>query len=104
MNIYAFTMSDDGPYNNGDYESCCGDIYLHGKLNKENGYDHCGIFSFPKEDGVYDCNVKMFYWSIECSYGCVNRWTRHRGLVVEIGDEVYMRDAQKKFDERKAHL
>lgn len=115
MNIYAFTMRDDGPYNNGDYESRCGDIYLHGKLDKDNGYDHCGIFSFPDEDGIYDCKVmmpngdrrkaKLFYWSIrrDDGYG-EHLWTMHRGLVVEIGDEEYMRDAQKKFDKRKVHL
>lgn len=106
MEIYAWQLEapDDAPPEIG----CAGHFYLHGTLERENGYDLCGMLrkDYPKKDGIYDVTVKFndgkpdkparfYYWKVN---------GRYRGLVCNIDDEYANRIAQYKFDERAEWL
>lgn len=82
-------------------------IYLHGQLEIDNGYDLCGIENFPNEsspeDGFYCIVVmrngekrkaRLFLWEVK-KLSRPNRsfW---KGLIVQEGDNEYMKDAQRK--------
>ena len=89
-------------------DTVCG-IYAHGELEKVWGYD---IVRIPKwnpflhgvEEGIYDCwfvypnseivDAKIFVWV--CAV--LNGKPLKKGLVVKVGDDKYMADAQKKYD------
>ena len=80
-------------------------IYLHGKLERINGYDMCSL-DIPKREGIYECCTvigedmyisKLFYWTVT-NYGR----KINRGLVVSISDKNGLEEAQKMYDERKA--
>lgn len=125
LKVYPFKINLDGKYDQWAsrfFATSCGDIYLHGKLDNDNGYDLCGLRHLPEGDGVYDCEVmmndgndvrqaKLFYWTTNhegviidgngCRHG---KWVRRRGLVVQMGDEEGMQFAQKKFDKRTEFL
>lgn len=84
-------------------------VYLHGKVEKMNGFDLVWVTEMPTEDGIYDCEVrtcnseelipcKFFYWTTETPF------KRDRGLIVMLGDNEHMQDAQAKFDERTPYL
>jgi len=75
-------------------------IYLHGELEKKNGFDGCYIAHLPEADGEYECNViidnntyvgRFYYWNI----GGMDR-----GLIVKTGDTEAEEFAEKKFKER----
>lgn len=83
-------------------------IYLHGQLERINGYDMCsfGSFGVPEREGIYECRTvidenmyisKLFYWTVTNYERKINR-----GLVVFISDKNGMEEAQKMYDERKA--
>ena len=75
-------------------------IYLHGELEKENGFDGCYITHLPETDGEYECKViidekayagKFYYWI---------KSGLDRGLIVKVGDTEAEEFAKKKFKER----
>ena len=79
-------------------------IYLHGELEKENGFDGCYITHIPEADGEYECKViiddkaymgKFYYWF---------RRGIDRGLIVKVGDTEAEKFAEKKFKERAEFL
>ena len=86
-------------------------IYLHGQLDADNGYDLCGIENFPNEESPldgFDCTVamrdgtkrkaKLFLWD------CREEWVAWKGLIVQLGDDKYMRDAAKKRELKVDHV
>lgn len=75
-------------------------VYLHGELEKKNGFDGCYIAHLPEADGEYECSViidnntyagRFYYWNIE---------GMDRGLIVKAGDTEAEEFAEKKFKER----
>lgn len=135
MIVYGLTM-DDRIYTPEIDGKCTYFVYLHGKAEdmNEGGYDLVYIPDMPKEDGIYDCEVrlcnheelipcKFFYWS--ASYGKASdtfiigdpedtsirpdpnnpgMLLKDRGLVVAVDDTEHLADAQQKFDERREYL
>lgn len=109
---------EDGCY---DWHSYAGGIYLHGDVEKANGYDCVSLISaddikyyrhtdscgttverpdFPT--GIFECEVfgypnkcKAFIWCH--SYG---NYKSFKGLIVDTNDAVSLSDAQQKFDKR----
>ena len=89
------------------YNVCACGTYLHGRLEDDNGYDLCGIENFPYEESPLDgfnCvvvmrngekrNAKLFVWEVkEWSTSKRKFW---KGLIVQEGDEKYMKDAMNK--------
>ena len=79
-------------------------VYAHGTLNDKSGYDFCFV-----DDG-FDRSVERIEEVIAVTPdgeeipAIMFFWHRHDfgqgGLVVEVDDAHYMKDAQKKFDER----
>ena len=80
-------------------------IYLHGKLDSDNEYDLCGIEEFPNEPSPEDgfhCIVvmrngekrkaRLFLWKTK-------KWSFWKGLIVQEGDDYYMKDAMQKRKE-----
>lgn len=102
MNITPIPIDDDKiPVTYG--------IYLHGLLEKKNGFDMVNIDDLPKEDGMYDCIVTiddvqytsmLFYWTLPA----INGKKLNRGYIVAVGDVVYMTDAQQKFERRAEYI
>ena len=79
-------------------------IYLHGAIEKENGFDLVYIPDKPDKDGVYEANILvndnsvagvLFYWKA----GKIDR-----GLVVKKGDKEFLNDALAKFNKRTPYL
>ena len=80
-------------------------IYLHGILEKANGFDMVNIDELPKEDGIYDCSViikmvkyvcKLYYWTVPGIRG----ERVDRGYIVCVTDTEHFKDAQKKYERR----
>lgn len=102
MNITPIPIDDDKiPVTYG--------IYLHGLLEKKNGFDMVNIDDLPKEDGMYDCIVTindvqytsmLFYWTLPA----INGKKLNRGYIVAVGDVAYMADAQQKFERRAEYI
>ena len=135
MIVYGLTM-DDRIYTPEINGKCTYFVYLHGKVEdmNEGGFDLVYIPDMPKEDGIYDCEVrlcnheelipcKFFYWAV--SYGKASdtfiigdsedtsirpdpnnpgMLIKDRGLVVAVDDTEHLADAQQKFDERREYL
>lgn len=135
MIVYGLT-TDDRIYTPEVDGRCTYYVYLHGEIEdmNEGKFDLVYIPDMPKEDGVYDCEVrlcnheelipcKFFYWTV--SYGKAEDITilgdcgdtsirpdpqnpgmliKDRGLIVKVDDDEHMKDAQTKFDERRAYL
>ena len=89
------------------YNVCACGVYLHGKLEDDNGYDLCGIENFPYEESPlegFECVVamrngekrkaKFFVWEIK-EWSTLKRkaW---KGLVAQEGDDYYIKDAARK--------
>lgn len=101
MNITPIPIDDDKiPVTYG--------IYLHGLLEKKNGFDMVNIDDLPKEDGMYDCTVTindvqytsmLFYWTLTTISGK----KLNRGYIVAVGDVAYI-DAQQKFERRAEYI
>lgn len=79
-------------------------IYLHGELEKENGFDGCYVTHLPEVDGLYECKViidnnayagKFYYWI---------KSGKDRGLIVKAGDVEAEEFAEEKFKERAEFL
>lgn len=112
ITVYPFKLNGDGKYDNDKYATLAGEIYLHGKLERENGYDLCGLKELPDKDRVYDCEVlmdtrvhkaKLFYWTVQAK--AYNKTvTKHRGLVVAVDDSESMLTAQEEFENRSEFL
>ena len=88
-----------------DEHPLTGYIYLHGKLQAENGFDLCHIDELPKEDGVYDCEVTLSNGTIKKArlYFWRTRY-RNRGLIVDpdhVGDNLF---ANTKYKIRSTRL
>ena len=102
MNITPIPIDDDKiPVTYG--------IYLHGLLEKKNGFDMVNIDNLPKEDGMYDCIVTiddvqytsmLFYWTLPA----INGKKLNRGYIVAVGDVAYITDAQQKFERRAEYI
>lgn len=75
-------------------------VYLHGELEKENGFDGCYVTHLPEADGVYECTVIIN----ENAYaGTFYYWTKSgkdRGLIIKAGDIKAEEFAEEKFKER----
>lgn len=80
-------------------------VYLHGDLQNKAGYD---IFSFldekPEEEGIYDTIVefpdmkvlaKAFLWKAKIGGKGL------QGLVVSVDDEMCMKDAENKYNNKE---
>jgi len=84
-----------------------GYIYLHGELQKENGFDLCHIDQLPEEEGIYDCEVRMINGLIKPAklyFWKSKRRNINRGLIVSAdhsGDNHY---AELKFKIRSHNL
>ena len=92
------------PYDNVNIPITYG-IYLHGILQKANGFDMVNIDELPKEDGIYDCSViikmvkyacKLFYWTVPMN----NKERINRGYIVNVTDTERLKDAQEKYERR----
>lgn len=79
-------------------------VYLHGELEKENGFDGCYVTHLPEADGMYECKViidnnayagKFYYWT---------KSGKDRGLIVKAGDIEAEEFAEEKFKERAEFL
>ncbi len=102
MNITPIPIDDDEiPVTYG--------IYLHGLLEKKNGFDMVNIDDLPKEDGMYDCIVTiddvqyismLFYWTLPA----INGKKLNRGYIVAVDDVAYIIDAQQKFERRAEYI
>lgn len=109
-------------------------IYLHGTVEKMNGFDCVYIEDMPNAAGKYNCKVKiadkddtvsavLFYWTVP--FGKVSEVAvfgdlegsglhidtdnpemliKDRGLIVAINDTEHLLDAERKFNERQACL
>ena len=112
ITIYPFKLDGNGEYDNDDYATLSVEIYLHGKLEMENGYDLCGLKELPDRDGIYDCEVltdngtrqaKLFYWTTQLvAYD--RSFTQRRGLVVQLDDSENMMTAREEFAARSEFL
>lgn len=112
ITIYPFKFDGNSEYDNYEYATLAGEIYLHGLIAEENGYDLCGLKELPEEDGIYDCEVltdrgirqaKLFYWTVQAkAYDKIV--TKHRGLVVSVDDNESIILAQKEFENRSEFL
>lgn len=112
ITVYPFKLNGNGKYDNDKYAALPGEIYLHGLIEEENGYDVCGLKELPEEDGIYNCEVltdkgvrqaKLFYWTIQLvAYG--RSFTHHRGLVVQLYDDENMMTAREEFAARSTFL
>lgn len=87
-------------------------VYLHGKLEKENGYDLCKVdecesgFYRNKEDGIYPCTVEMtngnryeatmYLWQIPLAHNT----KQTKALVVRNDDTKSVEDAKTKYENR----
>ena len=98
-------------YRHEKFATCCGEIYLHGELEKRNGFDEVLLKERPDADGIYDCAVfmgdngackaKLYYWVVNYRN---SEWIRARGYVVLDSDTNGKAYAEKKFDERSEYL
>lgn len=109
-------------------------IYLHGAVEKMNGFDCVYIEDMPDVAGKYNCKVKLadrddtisavlFYWTVP--FGKVSEVAvfgglegsglhididnpemliKDRGLIVAINDTEHLLDAERKFNERQEYL
>ena len=112
ITVYPFKLNGNGKYDNDKYATLAGEIYLHGLIAEENGYDMCGLKELPEEDGIYDSEVltddgirqaKLFYWTTQLvAYG--RSFTHRRGLVVQLDDGENMMTAREEFAARSAFL
>ena len=84
-------------------------IYLHGILERANGFDMVNIDELPKEDGIYDCSViikmvkyacKLYYWTVPW----INGKRQDRGYIVNVTDTEYLKDAQAKYERRAERI
>ena len=84
-------------------------IYAHGELEEMYGYDLVTVYNWGAlmddvEDGIYDVKficpdntivkAKAFVWCGKII--CGERWMK--GLIVKVGDDEFMKDAQEKYD------
>ena len=106
IKVYPISMDGKGAYDGMVFELACGDLYLHGKLEDDNGYDLCLIENCPDADGIYNCEVmmnngtdirkaKLFYWVFS-----KNGYDKPRGLVVQVDDTEHLRSAQWKYEQK----
>ena len=89
MKFYGF---DQNFRKHADVPGLCGNIYLHGLLEKINGFDLCGSKdAMPSEDGTYPCIAVMcdgeeiestlYIWHI-----AIGKDVLPKGLVVALND------------------
>ena len=112
ITVYPFNFNGNGKYDNGKYATLAGEIYLHGLIAEENGYDMCGLKELPEEDGIYNSEVltdegtrqaKLFYWTTQLvGYG--KSFIHRRGLVVQLDDSENMMTAREEFAARSELL
>lgn len=96
MNIYAFDVNNYA-YKDKDLWNF---VYLHGKLQYENGFDLVACDCKPGKPGIYNATVhlhngeirkaKLYYWKTNIE----------RGLVVAIDDLEHLLDAEQKYKRR----
>lgn len=94
---------------------CTNFIYAHGELQDIWEYDLVTVFKFgclldDVEDGIYNAKficpnnevvkAKVFVWTGERN----GTKTWKKGLVVKVGDDKYMRDAQAKYDNKECYI
>ena len=79
-------------------------VYLHGTLERENGYDLVSIDEVPTYEGIYECMtiLKHKYIPSILYFWRVNG--RNRGLVVRKNDTAFIEDAKEQFDKREEWL
>lgn len=90
-------------------------LYAHGELDQLWGYDlvtayKWGVFMEDVEGGIYDAKficpdnsvvpAKVFIWK---KYAFKNK-NRMQGLIVKVGDDVFMQDAQDKYDRKQEDI
>ena len=102
------TLLVKGMYFNSNRQHTNG-IYAHGELEKIWDYDFVTVYKYGAimddvEDGIYDAKficpdntivkAKAFVWcgKIICGEKIM------KGLVVEVGDDEFIKDAQEKYD------
>lgn len=111
MIIYGIDINDE------DTQPTLG-VYLHGELEKKNGYDLCKVdecesgFYRDKPDGIYPCTVvingkqyesTMYLWQIP--FDCGNRIVNQtKGLVVRNDDTKHMDDAKDKYERKTEYI
>lgn len=87
-------------------------VYAHGELEDIWGYDlvtvfKSGCYLYDTEDGIYNVKfvcpnnevvkAKMFIWTVDME-NLKRPWKK--GLVVKVGDNKFMKDAQTKYDSK----
>lgn len=108
INVYGFKINDDGKYDKDVYATVCGDFYLHGKLEKINGYDLCGIKEIPQE-GIHKCNVyiddNVYKGKLFCWIAPFGTKRKKRGYVMMEGEDGEDYEwALKKYEEKAEWL
>jgi len=105
--IYGQSVNQDDPY-----PSTVPQVYLHGELEKLNGFDLVYIpkEDIPKEEGIYKCKVKtwktkevvsaiLYYWKAKEPL-----FNNYLGLVCKFGDDEAMEYAREQYDNKVNHL
>ena len=127
MLIHALKMDDS-------FEKVSDYVYLHGTVERLNGFDIVYVEDMPTEPGKYACEVEIegqedtvpatfFYWtapfakvkdaivfgnpedsSIRVDPNNPEMLIKDRGLIVAVDDTEHLLDAERKFNERQAYL
>ena len=127
MLVHALKMDDS-------FEKVSDYVYLHGTVERLNGFDIVYVEDMPTEPGKYDCEVAIegqadtvpatfFYWtapfakvkdtlvlgnpedsSIRVDPNNPEMLIKDRGLIVANSDWAHMADAEMKFNERREYL
>lgn len=127
MLVRALKMDDS-------FEKVSEYVYLHGAVERLNGFDIVYIEDMPTEPGKYDCEVEIegqentvpatfFYWTapfakVKDTFFIGNSEDSSirpdpnnpamliwdRGLIVANSDWAHMADAEMKFNERREYL
>lgn len=110
------TLFIKGMDSNSERQITCG-LYAHGELEKMWGYDLVIAYKWgwfiDVEDGIYDAKficpdntiakAKVFVWQ-KGDWIRSNGKPMMQGLVVKVGDDEYMKDAQEKYENKREDI
>lgn len=107
------------PYEGNEWEQTSF-VYLHGKLEQDNGFDLCHVVNLPKGEGIYSALVNMTVDGVEKTIkSMLYLWYPKtcfqgdnlsqmplimKGLVCDIDDNYANNDARNKFERKTFYI
>lgn len=111
ITVYGMNFEFKNSYINDEsiYKNNTDGIYLHGNLERINGFDLVAMDHIPTQKGIYDVNVilkngnihkaKLYFWTVLFAKNI-----RNKGLICELDDTEANKYANVKYNANSEYL